>query len=186
MVDCQLSHCWEFFVFTMSHFGIILPQFASVHSNVGEQAETIGLVAIAPTFAVPSLPRSSIRVGPGHNSPISRNFYWSSQWVSRFCYVCNCATCSRPDIDTGFPDGSILCQRSPNGIGWAVAPTDAHRRIDCRVMLRMMPVSTIVVDDRQRDHNAVLAIIIAIDILTLHECLFHHEDCTFRFCIWFA
>jgi hypothetical protein len=31
----------------------------------------------------------------------------------------------------------------------------------------MMPVSTIVVDDRQRDHNAVLAIIIIIDILTV-------------------
>jgi len=31
----------------------------------------------------------------------------------------------------------------------------------------MMPVSTIVVDDRRRDHNAVLAIIIAIDILNL-------------------
>jgi len=94
----------NFLFFTMLHFGIILPQFAPVHSNVGEQAKTIALVAIAPTFAMPSLPRSSIRVGTGHNSPISRNYYRSSQRVSRFCYVCNCATCSRLDIDPGFAD----------------------------------------------------------------------------------
>ena len=131
LVDCQLSHCWEFFVFTMLHSWVILPQFTPVHSDVGEQAQTIALVATAPTVAVPCLPRSSIRVGSGHDSPISRNFYRSSQRVSRFCYVCNCATCSRLDIDTGFADEAILCERSPNCIRWAIAPTDARRRFDC-------------------------------------------------------
>ena len=131
MADFQLSRCWEFSSFTMLRAWIILPQLAPVHSVAGEQAQASAVDATSRVGAMLCVSRSPIRMGTQHDSSISRNFYRSSQRVSRFCYVCNCATCSRPDIDTGFPDGSILCQRSPNSIGWAVAPIDARRRFDC-------------------------------------------------------
>ena len=64
-----------------------------------------------------------------------------------FFDICNFLESSRFDFDTGAAHGAVLCQRSSDDSGWAIASIDAHRGVDRAVIRRTAPVGPLVVED---------------------------------------